>query len=285
MNKFISYASNFEDVMLWRALQSATPGFYVDIGAHHPLVDSVTMAFYERGWRGVNVEPIRDLHEMFVQDRPKDINICAAVAASSGNVVFHEVVGTGLSTTDSQIAERHRQAGYDIQDYQVPMVTLRDIYETHRISEVHFLKIDVEGSEEQVLRGAALDKIRPWVIVIEATEPNTQIPTHIRWEYLLKNEQYIFVYFDGVNRYYLSKEHLELTGYFKAPPNVFDNFIQYQYWDALLKCEQEQYKQQQYAQALQQSIQKITSSWTWRITKPFRAPRIMFNALRDRRKG
>lgn len=278
MKKFISYASNFEDVMLWRALKTATPGFYIDIGAHHPFVDSVTMAFYERGWRGINVEPIRHLHEMLVQNRPNDINICAAVAATTGNAEFHEVVGTGLSTTDKQVAERHRQAGYDVQDYQVPIITLRDIYDTHQVTDVHFLKIDVEGSEEQVLLGAALDRVSPWIIIIEATEPNTQIPTHERWEYLLTNEQYTFVYFDGVNRYYLSKEHRNLAEHFRIPPNVFDNFIQYQYWDALAKCEQ-------HVQALQQSIKKITSSWTWRLTKPFRTPKIILKALHDRHKG
>ena len=53
----ISYAQNFEDVILWRALRDVPNGFYIDIGAGHPVADSVTMHFYEHGWRGINVEP------------------------------------------------------------------------------------------------------------------------------------------------------------------------------------------------------------------------------------
>ncbi len=54
---FISYAQNFEDVMLWRALKHVENGFYVDVGAQDPVVDSVSLAFYEHGWRGVHIEP------------------------------------------------------------------------------------------------------------------------------------------------------------------------------------------------------------------------------------
>ena len=56
---FISYAQNYEDVMLWRALQHVENGFYVDVGANDPTVDSVTKAFYDRGWRGLNIEPVQ----------------------------------------------------------------------------------------------------------------------------------------------------------------------------------------------------------------------------------
>ena len=40
---FISYAQNFEDVMLWRALKHVEKGFYVDVGAQDPVVDSVSL--------------------------------------------------------------------------------------------------------------------------------------------------------------------------------------------------------------------------------------------------
>ena len=53
----ISYAQNQEDVMLARALAGTTNGFYIDVGAHDPVIDSVTKMFYDRGGRGINVEP------------------------------------------------------------------------------------------------------------------------------------------------------------------------------------------------------------------------------------
>jgi hypothetical protein len=55
---FVSYAQNQEDVVLARALHpDDRAGFWVDVGAGDPVLDSVTAAFAERGWRGVNVEP------------------------------------------------------------------------------------------------------------------------------------------------------------------------------------------------------------------------------------
>ncbi|MCU0506725.1 MAG: FkbM family methyltransferase, partial [Chloroflexi bacterium] len=51
---FVSHAQNLEDVMLWRALGDVGAGFYVDVGAFSPTEDSVTLAFSERGWRGIN---------------------------------------------------------------------------------------------------------------------------------------------------------------------------------------------------------------------------------------
>ncbi len=54
---FTSYAQNFEDVMLWRALRHIDQGYYIDVGAWSPELDSVTKAFYEHGWHGINVEP------------------------------------------------------------------------------------------------------------------------------------------------------------------------------------------------------------------------------------
>ena len=55
---FVSYAQNFEDVMLWRAFSHIESGFYIDVGAQHPTIDSVSLAFYERGWTGIDIEPV-----------------------------------------------------------------------------------------------------------------------------------------------------------------------------------------------------------------------------------
>ncbi len=53
----ISYAQNQEDVLLNRVFQGLSDGFYIDVGANDPVVDSVTKLFYDRGWTGINVEP------------------------------------------------------------------------------------------------------------------------------------------------------------------------------------------------------------------------------------
>jgi hypothetical protein len=60
LSGFVTYAQNFEDLMIWRAVHDVAAGFYIDVGAADPDEDSVTRAFYDRGWRGVNVEPSPD---------------------------------------------------------------------------------------------------------------------------------------------------------------------------------------------------------------------------------
>ncbi len=66
----VSYAQNLEDVMLWRALQEVEGGFYLDVGAQDPVIDSVTRAFYDRGWCGVNLEPAPAYHAALAAARP-----------------------------------------------------------------------------------------------------------------------------------------------------------------------------------------------------------------------
>jgi hypothetical protein len=71
--------------------------------------------------------------------------------------------------------------------------------------EIHFLKIDVEGAEKEVLQSFSFT-IKPWIVVVEATLPNSNIDASSSWEYILTNNNYTFVYFDGINKFYLSDE-------------------------------------------------------------------------------
>jgi len=221
---FISYAQNFEDVMLWRALKNVEKGFYIDIGAQDPVNDSVSFAFYENGWRGVHVEPVPYYADKLRQARPDETVIHAAVARNSGVLSFFEVEGTGLSTADPQIAEKHRIAGYNIRKTVVPCLPLFEILERYKDRDIHWMKIDVEGMEAEVLHGWQSSSVRPWIVVVESILPNTQVETHGEWESLLTVLGYDFVYFDGLNRFYVSKVHQELKEHFRCPPNFFDYF-------------------------------------------------------------
>ncbi len=222
---FTSYAQNYEDVMLIRALRGIEHGFYIDVGAQDPVDDSVTKAFYELGWRGINIEPVTHWFHRLVSDRPHDINLQIAVSDSPGQLHLFEVEASGLSTTDPEFAARHTQAGHQIRESDVECVTLDEICDTYWSGEVHFLKIDCEGGETAALRGLSLDRIRPWIILIEATEPNSQKPAYAEWEPLLTGRGYHFVYEDGLNRFYVADERSELDSAFSHPPNVFDYFV------------------------------------------------------------
>ena len=224
--KFLSYAQNHEDVMLRRAFAGVSRGFYVDVGAHDPVVDSVTKAFYEMGWRGINVDPVPSCMERLRRDRPEDVNLRVAASDANGETRFFEIVGTGLSTAVEDIARLHSRddASIEVREYAVETRTLTSICADHAAGEIHFLKIDVEGWERRVLEGMDLSRIRPWIVLVEATHPNTRVECAADWEPLLTDRGYHHVWFDGLNRFYVADERSSLDDAFQTPPNVWDGF-------------------------------------------------------------
>ena len=225
---FVSYAQNFEDVLLWRALRSVEQGFYIDAGAWHPDTDSVTRAFYDRGWRGINVEPSGEGFRRMEAARPADTNLQLALGAAAGTATFYALEGSlsGLSTLDAAVVPGYVARGWTVRETTVRTETLAEICRLHAPAEIHFLKIDVEGAERAVLEGADFRSHRPWIVLLEATEPMSQAPNHAGWEDLLLAAEYRFVWFDGLNRFYVPAErHDALAPFFAAPPNVFDDFI------------------------------------------------------------
>ena len=223
---FVSYAQNFEDVMLWRALKHVETGFYIDVGASEPDADSVTLAFYERGWTGINLEPAPSSFERLKAARVHDINLNFAAGSREGEADFLLVNGgNGLSTLQIQMQPSLQQGGWTTQATTVRVRRLAEICREHGVGDIHFLKVDVEGAERDVLEGADLSIWRPWLIVVEATEANTTIPTYHLWEDLLLTQRYRMVYADGLNRFYLAEEHGDLAAFFTSPPNVFDEFV------------------------------------------------------------
>lgn len=216
---FISYAQNQEDVMLRRAFKDVDKGFYIDVGANDPVIDSVTKVFYDVGWRGVNIEPINEWYEKLEKDRPDDVNLQVAAGERKGDIDFFEVVGTGLSTSDEATAKMHaKESGYKVKKRKVPVISLTAICKQYADSDIHFLKIDAEGAELAILKGLNLGKVRPWIILIESTIPNSTIETYKEWEYSLTERGYHHIYFDGISRYYVADEHAELDLAFKTPP-------------------------------------------------------------------
>jgi FkbM family methyltransferase len=221
---FVSYAQNFEDVLLHRALHDIQNGFYIDLGAHDPIVDSVSMGFYRLGWRGVHVEPLAAYADALRKERPDEIVIEAAVGEAVGVVEFYEIVGTGLSTMDADAAARHVANGFRSEVKTVIGVRLAEILDAHRDRDIHWLKIDVEGQERSVIRSWQHSAVRPWIVVVEAVDPFRFQDSSAAWEPELLALGYTFAYFDGLNRFYVSAAHPELAGSFGIGPNLFDDF-------------------------------------------------------------
>jgi FkbM family methyltransferase len=230
----ISYAQNFEDVMLMRALRHVRNGFYVDVGAQHPINGSVTKAFHERGWQGINIEPVQRWFEMVCADRPGDVNLAVPICEKPGIVELFDVEDTGLSTLRGDYAGEHEASGRHVEIRRLKAHRLSSVFRAYAPRDVHFLKIDVEGMEASVVRSLDLGRYRPWIIVVEATKPNSPEPSFAEWEPILLDSGYTMVYDDGLNRFYVAGEHAELAKSFDRPPNFFDRFTVYgEYWAGL----------------------------------------------------
>ena len=220
----ISYAQNFEDVILWRALKHVDRGFYVDIGAQDPVIDSVSLAFYEKGWRGVHVEPTVVYAEKLRQARPDETVIQAAIGTSAASIAFWEFPDTGLSTGIPAIAAMHERDKRKGVRVEVPSMRLSQLLSDYSNRDIHWLKIDAEGMEYAVIQSWQPAIARPWIVVVESTKINSPEPTFADWEPLLVSLGYDFVYFDGLNRFYVSCERPELKKHFGPGPNYFDKF-------------------------------------------------------------
>ncbi|WP_054112247.1 FkbM family methyltransferase [Brevundimonas sp. AAP58] len=223
-----SYSQAHEDVILFRALKDVGIGHYVDVGAGDPALHSVTLLFYERGWRGVNIEPLPEQYQHLLAHRPHDVNLCAAAGSKQSEITLYRTRGNlELSTSDPVNAARAASVGCQVDEISVQSVTLNDVLDSVALHEVHFLKIDVEGSEAAVLQGLDLSRHRPWIIVVEAHAPMSRTETHGEWEPMLLAAAYDFVFYDGLNRYYLRQESQALQSRFYGPANPFDDYIDF----------------------------------------------------------
>ena len=180
--------------------------------------------FYEHGWQGINVEPLKQHIEELNLERLRDTNLAVAAGEAEGELELWDFGVRGWGSLDESVVKMHGESGHNAIAHKVPVMTLAQICSAHATGAIHFLKVDVEGFEYSVLKGMDFFRYRPWIVVVESTRPNSPIENYSEWEGLLTGANYEFVYADGLNRFYLASEQKALASAFKYPPNVFDDF-------------------------------------------------------------
>lgn len=215
----VSYAQNREDVILNAFFDASETGFYVDVGANHPVHESVTKLFYDKGWSGINIEPTRWIFELLKLTRPRDVTIPVGVSNCDGVMQFREYPhGDGLSTFSAAMQQAYeKKDSYftsDYVEYEVPVTTLAKIFAEQKVTSIDFMKVDVEGYEYEVLEGNDWKKYRPKVICIEAN--------HIvkDWHPILKKASYEVAFFDGLNEYFVASEEQARLKSFSYPDRI-----------------------------------------------------------------
>lgn len=199
----VYYSQNREDLVLQAFFPGEKDGFYVDVGAFHPDIDSVTKLFYLHGWHGINIEPQVEMYRLFEKRRKRDINLNVGVSDKSSELKLRIYKSGGLSTFSE--AMQHDYAAEpddDTKTYteaKVAVVPLREVFAEQKVGKISFMKVDVEGLEYEVLASNDWRVYRPEVLCIEAN--------HIiekDWRPLLVDAKYKCVFNDGLNDYYVN---------------------------------------------------------------------------------
>lgn len=134
MNTLTTYAQNREDLYLYGLIGNIDKGFYVDVGANHEKLHSVTRLFYERGWSGINVEPNPLLYKEFPKKRRRDINLQIGISDRNGTMSLRVYPNQdGLSTLAEDIKLNHLSSGYEYEDFKIKVRTLKHIFKAHNV--------------------------------------------------------------------------------------------------------------------------------------------------------
>jgi FkbM family methyltransferase len=245
----ITYAQNFEDVTLRRALADIENGFWVDIGAYHPTYHSVTRWFSDNGWTGINIEPNPRQLKLLRRARRDEINLRVAVGDFEGRVQLNVIGDSGLTTIKPDVAKGHAAFGHQTTStVDVPVTTLDKIIDEHASRTVDFLKIDAEGAEVDIIRGASFTRNRPRIVLLE-NGPG--------YDELLLAKGYLFAWFDGLNRYYVRSEDSHRIAELAQPLSI---------WDSATSIELVRARRR-----TNEVSRKYKASLSWRITAPVRS--------------
>lgn len=199
----VTYSQNREDLYLWALLGHRPNGRYVDVGCNHERLHSVTRLFYDRGWSGINIDANERMAPEY-ERRTRDRFVACGVGEAAASMTFRDYPHhDGLSTFDGGVMGLHDESRPFV-EREVEVRTLASILADHDVEHVDFLKIDVEGLEGAVIRGADFSSVRPTVIVVEASRSDD-------CEAVLFPLGYRIEFFDGLNTYYLDEAAADVS--------------------------------------------------------------------------
>ncbi len=146
---------------------SSYKGYYVDVGAYHPLKYSNTYSFYEKGWRGICVDPVPGRTHLFKKYRPRDIFLNHGVSESEKTLMYYMAEEPAYNTFSEEIYENN--VGIFKQKKEVSTKPLRKILNQNlpKGCTIDFLSVDAEGFDLEVLQSNDWQRYRPRIVLLE----------------------------------------------------------------------------------------------------------------------
>lgn len=166
-----SYSQDGEDIVLSAYYEDKEYiGFYVDIGAMHPFRFSNTQFFFERGWRGMNIDANPATMSKFFTHRPKDINLEFAISDKEEEIPFYIFQEPALSTLSAERAKLLMEKGWELKCVNIvkamPVNEMLDKY-LPKNQRIDFISIDIESLELKVILNFDFDKFSPDFFLVE----------------------------------------------------------------------------------------------------------------------
>lgn len=169
-----SYSQEGEDMVLRGFYEGKKRyrGFYIDVGAHHPYRFSNTMYFYQKGWRGINIEPSPHAMKWFQLFRKNDTNLNLGVSAQPQTLTyycFNEPALNGFCQEVTRKRDGLHSRYHLIKTIPIPTLPLRDILKNNLPRDIHidFMSVDAEGFDLIVLQSNDWERFRPQFVLVE----------------------------------------------------------------------------------------------------------------------
>ena len=152
-------------------------GNYLDIGCFDPFKYSNTCLLYQNGWTGINIDLNQTSIDIFNLIRKKDINICSCISDKKKQVeIYFDSPFSSINSSNKKFFENFvkndpfKNAFKNYTKIYTKTKTINEILEKDKnniITKIHYLNIDVEGSDYEVLKSINLKKFDIDLISIE----------------------------------------------------------------------------------------------------------------------
>ncbi|MBC7932643.1 MAG: FkbM family methyltransferase [Rubrivivax sp.] len=180
-----SFASAGEDMILRHVIGSdKMEGFYVDVGAYHPVLSSNTYFFYLNGWRGINVEARPGSRKIFDKVRPRDINVEVGVSTARGEMTYYFVgEDSTMNSFSREFLDHIGMLGEVKREIPVSVVPLAELLALHlpKGQAIGFMSVDGEGHDLQAFESNDWERFRPRFVVVEDKEVRLESSDIVRF--------------------------------------------------------------------------------------------------------
>jgi FkbM family methyltransferase len=204
-----SYSQKGEDLVIDKLLGNKKRGFYIDVGAYAPDRFSNTKHFYEKGWRGINIEPDYEQYTAFVLKRKRDINLNIGIGQEKKKLSFFRFFPATLSTFSESEAKKYKKMGYKfLGTRNVKVIPLKDVFRLYtKGKSVDFLSVDTEGFDMEVLKSNNWEKFKPKLICIESSSHSlSKTSKQYNYATFLSQFGYKKVYDNNLNSLFLHQK-------------------------------------------------------------------------------